>query len=65
MLFRSLAEEGLSGVMVSVEGQMQLKYVPFEQLVRQSDLVTEVRHIIPGCDFHLLARFLEHYPGHK
>ncbi len=63
--YRALAEEGLSGVMVSVEGQMQLKYVPFEQLVRQSDLVTEVRHIIPGCDFHLLARFLEHYPGHK
>ncbi len=63
--YRALAEEGLSGVMVSVEGQMQLKYVPFEQLVRQADLVTEVRHIIPGCDFHLLARFLEHYPGHK
>lgn len=63
--YRALAEQGLTGVMVSVEGQMQLKYVPFEQLVRQSDLVTEVRHIIPGCDFHLLARFLEHYPGAK
>jgi ATP-dependent phosphofructokinase / diphosphate-dependent phosphofructokinase len=63
--YRALAEEGLSGVMVSVEGQMKLKYVPFEQLVRPSDLVTEVRHIIPGSDFHLLARFLEHYPGHK
>lgn len=63
--YRALAEQGLSGVMVSVEGQMQLKYVPFEQLVRQSDLVTEVRHIIPGSDFHLLARFLEHYPGAK
>lgn len=60
--YRALAEQGLSGVMVSVEGQMQLKYVPFEDLVRQSDLVTEVRHIIPGSDFHLLARFLEHYP---
>jgi 6-phosphofructokinase len=63
--YRALAEQGLSGVMVSVEGQMQLKYVPFEQLVRQSDLVTEVRHIIPGSDFHLLARFLEHYPESK
>ncbi len=63
--YRALAEQGLSGVMVSVEGQMQLKYVPFEQLVRQSDLVTEVRHIIPGSDFHLLARFLEHYPEAK
>lgn len=63
--YRALAEQGLSGVMVSVEGQMQLKYVPFEQLVRQSDLVTEVRHIIPGSDFHLLARFLEQYPETK
>jgi 6-phosphofructokinase 1 len=63
--YRALAEQGLSGVMVSVEGQMQLKFVPFEQLVRPTDLVTEVRHIIPGSDFHLLARFLEHYPGHK
>jgi len=63
--YRALAEHGLTGVMVSVEGQMQLKYVPFEQLVRPTDLVTEVRHIIPGCDFHLLARFLEHYPDSK
>lgn len=63
--YRALAEQGLTGVMVSVEGQMQLKYVPFEQLVRPTDLVTEVRHIIPGCDFHLLARFLEHYPDSK
>ena len=63
--YRALAEQGLTGVMVSVEGQMQLKYVPFEQLVRQSDLVTEVRHIIPGSDFHLLARFLEQYPESK
>ncbi len=63
--YRALAEEGLSGVMVSVEGQMQLKYVPFDQLVRPTDLVTEVRTIIPGSDFHLLARFLEHYPGQK
>jgi 6-phosphofructokinase 1 len=63
--YRALAEEGLSGVMVSVEGQMKLKYVPFEQLVNPTNLVTEVRHIIPGSDFHLLARFLEHYPDHK
>jgi len=63
--YRALAEEGLSGVMVSVEGQMKLKYVPFEQLVNPTNLVTEVRHIIPQSDFHLLARFLEHYPDHK
>jgi 6-phosphofructokinase 1 len=63
--YRALVEEGLSGVMVSVEGQMKLNYVPFDKLVRQSDLVTEVRHIVSGSDFHLLARFLEHYPETK
>lgn len=63
--FRALAEKGLSGVMVSVEGQMKLKYVPFDELVNPADLVTQVRHIIPDSDFHLLARFLEHYPENK
>lgn len=63
--YRALAEEGLTGVMVSVEGQMKLKYVPFDQLVNPTNLVTEVRHIIPNSDFHLLARFLEHYPDSK
>ena len=45
--------------MVSVEGQLKLKYVPFEDLVDPATLVTVVRYIDPDSDFHKLARFLE------
>ena len=57
--YRALVEEGLSGVMVSVSGQLSLEYVPFEQLIDPETLVTVVRHIDPQSDFHKLARFLE------
>jgi 6-phosphofructokinase 1 len=57
--YRALVEEGLNGVMVSVEGQLQLHFVPFERLVDPETLVTVVRYITPGSDFHRLARFLE------
>lgn len=57
--YRALIEKGLNGVMVSVEGQLKLKYVPFETLVDPKTLVTVVRHIEPDSDFHQLARFLE------
>lgn len=59
--FRALVEEGLNGVMVSVEGQLELRYVPFEKLVDPQTLVTKVRYIERGSDFHRLARFLETY----
>jgi 6-phosphofructokinase 1 len=59
--YRALVEEGLNGVMVSVTGQLQLHYVPFERLVDPTTLVTVVRYIEPGSDFHRLARFLETY----
>ena len=59
--YRALAERHLQGVMVSVSGQLELCYVPFEDLVDQSTLVTKVRYIEPGSDFHRLARFLEIY----
>ena len=58
---RALVEEGLNGVMVSVSGQLDLHYVDFEKLVNQETLVTVVRYIEPGCDFHRLARFMETY----
>jgi 6-phosphofructokinase 1 len=45
--------------MVSVTGQLELTYVPFEELVDPETLVTVVRHIEPNSDFHRLARFLE------
>jgi len=57
--YRALCEEKLDGVMVSVSGQLDLHFVPFENLVDPETLVTKVRFIESGCDFHLLARFLE------
>jgi 6-phosphofructokinase 1 len=57
--FRALVEKGLNGVMVSVSGQLDLQFVPFDQLVDPKTLVTKVRFIAPNSDFHLLARFLE------
>ncbi len=59
--YRALIEEGLDGVMVSVVGQLELQYVPFEELVDPDSLVTKVRYIERGSDFHRLARFLETY----
>ncbi len=57
--FRALAEQKLNGVMVSVSGQLDLHYVPFEKLVDPDTLVTVVRYIDANSDFHRLARFLE------
>ncbi len=57
--YRALVEEGLDGHMVSVTGQLDLRYVPFKELVNPETLITEVRFVQPGSDFHRLARFLE------
>ncbi|MEM6989649.1 MAG: 6-phosphofructokinase [Myxococcota bacterium] len=57
--YRALVEEGLDGHMVSVTGQLELSYVPFERIVDPHTLKTTVRFIEPGSDFHRLARFLE------
>ena len=59
--YRALVEKQLNGVMVSVSGQLQLRYVPFEDLVDPSTLVTVVRYIEPDSDFQRLTRFLETY----
>lgn len=59
--YRALVEEGHNGVMVSVSGQLDLHYVPFEKLVNPDTLVTVVRFIERNSDFHRLARFLETY----
>jgi 6-phosphofructokinase 1 len=59
--FRALVEKGLNGVMVSVSGQLQLHYVPFEDLVDPKTLVTVVRYIDAESDFQRLTRFLEVY----
>lgn len=57
--YRALVEDGLDGHMVSVSGQLDLRYVPFRELVNPDTLLTEVRFISPESDFHRLARFLE------
>lgn len=59
--YRALVEKGLNGVMVSVGGQLDLSFVPFEDLVDPKTLVTKVRYIELGSDFHRLARFVETY----
>jgi 6-phosphofructokinase 1 len=57
--YRALVEENLDGHLVSVEGQLDLAYVPFSDLVDPATLKTEVRFIRAGSDYHRLARFLE------
>jgi 6-phosphofructokinase 1 len=54
-----LVEQQLNGVMVSISGQLDLHYVPFDELVDPETLVTVVRYIESNSDFHRLARFLE------
>ncbi|QDV12988.1 Pyrophosphate--fructose 6-phosphate 1-phosphotransferase [Rosistilla oblonga] len=57
--YRALKEEKLNGVMVSVSGQLDLHFVPFDNLVDPKTLVTKVRFIEGDSDFYKLARFLE------
>src|SRR5208283_5327627 len=58
---KQTVKKRLDGVMVSIRGQLELNYVRFDQLVDPATLVTVVRYIEPGSDFHRLARFLETY----
>jgi 6-phosphofructokinase 1 len=45
--------------MVSVAGQLDLRFVPFHEPVNPDSLKAEVRFIQAGSDFHELARILE------
>jgi 6-phosphofructokinase len=56
--YRALVDEGLDGHMVSVSGQLDLRFVPFEKLISPGTLTPEVRYVEPDCDFHRLARKL-------
>jgi len=62
--YRALVEEGLDAHMVSTEGQLELRYVPFDQLINPETMKTEIRFIERGSDFHRLARFLETRTDH-
>jgi 6-phosphofructokinase 1 len=57
--YRALIEEKRNGVMVSVGGQFNVSFVPFEDLVDPVTLVTKVRFIETNSDFHRMARLLE------
>ena len=57
--YRALVEENHDGHLVSVEGQLDLVYVPFKELINPQTMKTEVRLIQTGSDYHRLARFLE------
>lgn len=57
--YRALVEQGLDAVMVSVTGQLDLRFVPFGELVDPETLRPGLRRIEPGSDFHRLARELE------
>jgi 6-phosphofructokinase 1 len=57
--YRALVEKGLDGVMVSVTGQFELVYKPFETLMDMTTLRAKARLLQPGSDFHQLARYLE------
>lgn len=51
-------KEGRAGHLVSVSGQLDLKYIPFDTLMSDG-LSPELRKLTPGSDFHRLARFME------
>jgi ATP-dependent phosphofructokinase / diphosphate-dependent phosphofructokinase len=57
--YRAIVDRGLDGHMVSVAGQLELRFVPFTELVDAATLKTEVRFIELGSDFHRLAREVE------
>jgi len=58
--YRALAEEGLNGIMISVKEQLNLKYVPFEDIIDQKTGRTKIKYIDKQSDFWRLARFLEY-----
>jgi 6-phosphofructokinase 1 len=53
--FRALIEKGLDGHMVSVSGQLELRYVPFSEIIDPKTLRADVRFVERGSDFHRLA----------
>lgn len=51
----ALAEKGLDGHMVSTAGQLELRFVPFSELVDPNTFQAAMRFIQRGSDFHRLA----------
>ncbi len=57
--YRATVEERLSGVMVSVGGQFDLTYVPFQALIDRETMRPQLKFISRDSDFYKMARFLE------
>ena len=57
--YRALSEANVDGHMISVKGQLDLRYVPFGELINPQTLAADVRYVDSKSDFHQLARFLE------
>jgi len=51
----ALVDKGLDGHMISVAGQLDLRYVPFAEIIDPVSLRAEARLIDRGSDFHRLA----------
>lgn len=56
--YRALCEAQLDAHMVSVTGQLQLRYIPFDTLVDPVTLVTPTRMVEVDSDYHRLAHAL-------
>jgi 6-phosphofructokinase len=60
---RALIDERLSGVMVSTDGQLDLRFVPFSELIDPETMLTRIRLIERDSDFYRLARAVEYRPA--
>lgn len=56
--YRALVEEGLDGHMVSISGQLDLRFIPFSKLIGSGTLTPAVRFVDVESDFHRMARRL-------
>ena len=57
--YRSLCEAEKDAIMVSIRGNLELIFTPFEDLIDFSILRAYQRPITVGSDFHQLARYIE------
>ncbi|HEY5549014.1 MAG TPA: 6-phosphofructokinase [Coriobacteriia bacterium] len=62
--YHAIVEKGRAGHMVSVKDQLQLVYVPFDELIDPVTMKTRVRFIDTASDFYRLARALEYGHSH-
>jgi 6-phosphofructokinase len=58
---QAMVQRGLTGHMVSVEDQLKLVYVPFDELIDAATMKTRIRFIEKDSDFYRLARALEYH----